>query len=44
MLLLGLVNLGVECGHGGEITDEEFWRDHHDVFIVMFSFVVHEGS
>jgi len=37
------VNLGVECGCGRKVADEEFQWDHYHIFVIAFSFVVHEG-
>jgi len=34
----------IECRRGDEVTDEKFWGNHHNVFVVVFSLVVHERS
>ena len=41
---LSPVNFRVKCGRGNEITDKKFWRDHYDVFVVVFSLVIYERS
>jgi len=38
------VNFRVECRRGDKVTDEKFWGNHHDIFVVVFSLVVYEGS
>jgi len=44
VLSLGPVNFGVKHRRGGEVLDKEFGGNHHNVFVIVFSFVVYEGS
>jgi len=44
MLSLGPVNFRVERRHGDKVTDEEFWGNHYNIFVVVFSLVIYKGS